>query len=226
VLVILRIQMLSLSSLNTVKELLNSLSWTKILQLAIVFSIIIVAWMSFENSTELYKYFSNPRFIKSMTVAAPLSKRSLESIDQAVANSELIVGIQVFLVNFQTNTRSIIYSSADNTELKSIFANAIGSKISYLPLFNTDPENNKTLVSVIDGDFICNKYDGSIIATVLPDTKSYIKSVCVTGIPPYYGKISGMISIFTNRPPTPEEVDQLRVLSRNLSTVIYNADLK
>lgn len=217
--------MLSLSSLNTVKELLNSLSWKKILQLAILFSVIIMAWMLFENRTEIYKYYSSPRFIKSVA-STLLSKKTTDAVDSVVDSSDLIVGIHISLVNFKTNTSAIIYSTADNKDLKAAFDAALETSIAYLPLFNTDPNNNRRLVAVIDGDFVCDKYEGSVMANTLPGTTLYISSLCISGIPPYYGKISGMITIFTRRPPSPEEVDQLRVLSRNLSTTIYNTDLK
>jgi hypothetical protein len=79
---------------------------------------------------------------------------------------------------------------------------------------------------MINGEFVCNDYSPNILATDIPLSANKIKYICATGIPPYYGRFVGMVGIFLSRIPTADEVDQLRVLTKKLSTEVYEHELK
>lgn len=212
-----------LEKLSIFQRILQMLSWKKIGQIATVAFIFIVVLTVYELRDKIHDI---PLRISGnyTTPIASLSKQSIEMINLAVTSSELIVGIRIVTVDFHKNTRHVIYSFSDDAALEQIYTKSDTSMI--FPLFTDDVVNNKRIVDLINGEYICDPYPETIGAVTTPTTKAYIHTICANGIPPYYGIFSGIVSISTHRQPTVTEYAQLRELARSMATVIYERDLK
>jgi hypothetical protein len=210
---------------ETIQTLLGSLTWRKIALLTVFLSILGFSYAMFDNRFAVYDFFSATRTIPPATVIK-LSKSSIENINAAVAQSDVIVAIQITLVDFQRNTRIITYTSVDNAELRALYGNFIKKAPTELPLFNSDMINNERLVNLVNGNFICNNYKETLSAKLVPESAAYVKTLCAGPVPPLYGRFSGIISIYLSREPTHVEVEQLRTLSKSLGLLVYNNDLR
>jgi len=213
-------------NLAIVQKFLQVLTWRKNVQFLVFILIAGLAYATFENRESIYNFASQAKIAADPPLAKKISKQITDKIDTAVNKSDLIIGIQITIVDFQKNTRFVIYTSIDDVDLKNIFVRFTDNTIAELPLFNSDVNNNKRLVGLINGEYICNPFIDTIGAKLMPDATKYITTVCANGIPPYYGKFSGIVSVYTRRQPTSEEVDQIRTLSRLLSTEIYERNFK
>lgn len=211
--------------IETIQTLLGSLTWRKITLLTVFLSILGFSYAMFDNRFAVYEFFSAARTVPPATVIK-LSKTSVDSINASVAQSDIVVAIQITLVDFQRNTRIITYTSVDNEELKALYGNFIKKAPTELPLFNSDMINNERLVNLVNGNFICNTYKETLSAKLVPESVAYVKTLCAGPVPPYYGRFSGIISIYLSREPTSVEVEQLRNLSRSLGLLVYNNDLR
>jgi hypothetical protein len=211
--------------LASIQKFLDILTWTKIAQLVVFLLIVALAWATYESRNSIYNYITRSK-ISNNSHPVKLSRSSTEEIIKSVGKSQLIVGIQVFVVDFQRNAREVIFTTSDVPELKLIYENFEKSNIFEFPLFNADIANNKRLVSLINGEFACNPFKETIGYKILPEASKHIEYVCAVGIPPFYGKFSGIVSIYLNRQPTVEEVDQIRNLSKNISSLIYEKDFR
>lgn len=215
----------SASDLTAIRRFLDALSWKKIAQLAAFLFVIVSGWVTFEMREPIYNFIVQSRIQKSQpSVLSSISKKTASVIDSMVIQSPLIIGISIVNVDFQRNLRTIIYTSIDDNGLKAEYDKVYVS--TSLPLFDTNVSNNKRLVGIINGEFICSPYADTVSAETAPATKKYIQTACISGIPPYYGAFSGIVNIYLTRQPTPEEVDQIRVLSRNISVLVYDSDFK
>jgi len=212
-------------NLTSVRVLLNTLTWKKISQLVVFLFIVALAWSGFETRESIYNFIRQER-ITTTPVIRNISKLTSYDIDKAIEQSELIVSMQVTVVDFQRNIRSIVYTGVDNVALKDIYSRFELGTFKELPLFNNDVVNNKRIVDLINGEFSCGVYTESLLYKMLPETGQYIKYSCSNGIPPFYGKFTGMVTVYTNRVPTPEEVDQLRAVLKHISSIIYDRDFK
>lgn len=216
----------SVNDLTTVRRFLDALSWKKIAQLAVFLFVIVLGWATFEMREPIYNFIVQTRIQKSQpSLLTALSKKTTTIIDNIVTQSDLIAGISIVNVDFQKNLKTMVYVSIDDPRLKAEYVRAYGTATS-LPLFSTDVLNNKRLVGIINGEFICSSYAETVAAQTAPETKKYVSTVCVSGIPPYYGAFSGIVNIYLHRIPTQEEVDQIRVMSRNISVLVYDTDFK
>lgn len=214
-----------LSKLSTIQKFLTTLTWKKIAQVSIFTIILATSWTVFQAREYLYGYFISPKLpISSAVVVRPLN--SAHYLEDAVVKSELIVGVQVVITDFQTNSRYAIFTFADNPEMAKIYQKFASEGLVQFPIFNNDLINNQRMVELINGDFTCAKWSETVGSKVIPDAGKYLDTQCSIGISPSYGKFVGYINIYTNRPPTPEEVDLLRTLIKNLAKTVYENDFK
>ena len=82
------------------------------------------------------------------------------------------------------------------------------------------------MIDLINGEFVCSPFTDTIGSKIIPELAKHIHTVCANGIPPYYGKFLGIVSIYTKRAPLPEEQDQIRSIAKNLSSMIYDNNFK
>jgi len=211
--------------IETIQTLLGSLTWRKIALMTTFLAVIGFSYALFDNRFAVYEFFGSARNIPAPQ-AIKLSKSSISSIDSAVAQSEIVIAIQITLVDFQRNTRVITYTGIDNPKVKEIYIKFMDKAPTELPLFNTDMINNERLVNLVNGDFICTPYKDTLSAKLVPESISYIKTLCAGPVPPLYGRFTGIISIYLSREPTAIEVEQVRGLSKNLGLLVYNNDLR
>ncbi len=198
----------------------------KLAQFMVFLLIIAAAYAAYENRQSVYDFAAGSRVRTLSPTNQILSVKTISEIDSLVSKSDLIIGMQVTIVDFQKNARYVIYTSIDNSDLRLIYLNQLNSNDINSPLFNADLMNNHLLVALINGDFVCSPFTDTLESKLKPGTSKYIHTVCSNGIPPYYGRFSGIISIYTKRVPLPEEADQIRMLAKNLSSIIYDRDFK
>lgn len=220
--------MLNLSNtLEIVRKFLGILTWEKLLQVTAFIAVLLVSWAVFENRSSIYNFINQNKISNRADKNIKLSKNTIKELESSVSRSGLIVGVQVVLVNFQNNTRYVIHTYTDNPGLADMYNKFIDSNITQeFPLFDSDRVDNNRLIALINGESICYDFDTSIIPRYLPEINRYIDTICSTGIPPFYGKFTGMIVLYLTRSPSPEEVFQVKNLAKKLSVTIFENDLR
>ena len=213
-------------NLTLIQAFLKILTWTKLFQLTMFFVIVGLAFALYETRSIFIEYTKHQRIGHYDSPTQVIGKTSKDEIDQIVTHSDLIVSVIISTVDFQKNTRHIIYKSSDDSNLRKIYENEDKKLSNDVPLFNNDTINNGRMVDLINGEFTCYPYNNSIDALLIPTTIPYADTVCSNGIPPFYGMFSGVVSVVTKRAPTATEVAQLREVTRNLASKIYERDIK
>jgi hypothetical protein len=214
------------SKISAVQKFLTVLTWKKIAQFAVFVSIIVLVWVLYETRVTIYNFTGPARLATNVPPVLKLSKKSIDELTAVVNRSELIIGIQVTVVDFQKNVRTVIFTFADDKNILEIYQEYERRGLVELPIFNNDVLNNKRMVELINGEFVCNPFNETMAYKIMPSASKYIAFVCANGIPPLYSKFTGLITVYTNRIPIAEEIDQIRTMSRNISSIIYDRDFK
>jgi hypothetical protein len=222
------IDMLNVTTkITALQKFLKILSWTKVLQLLSIVTILGVAIAAFDNRQLIYHYTSSySNYTKTPAPWFRLTKESRDIIDAAVIKSDIVVGIQITLVDFNKNTRMIVYSKIDDPGLEKIYNDFSENSVGEIPLFNSDSANNVRMSRLINGEFICDPFKDTIAYKLAPAASNIVSTVCANGIPPTYGRFTGIVSIYLKTVPSQEENDRIRTLSRDLSLGIFERDLK
>lgn len=214
-----------LDKLPIIQRFLDSLTWKNLAQLSVFLFVVFFAYAVYENRQSIYNFVNQEKLEKTTTIVR-LSPTSEKEIRTVVDKSEIIIAMQVTVVDFQRNSRTPIFTYSDNLELLSLYARYVDTNIDpSIPLFNNDQVNNKRTVDLINGEFVCSSYEETIGSKYLSDAGKFIISTCATGIPPFYGRFTGIITIYLNKVPTSEEHDQIRALSKKFSATIYDRDM-
>lgn len=213
--------------MSDVQKFLSVLTWKKLIQLIAFIFIIGLTWATYENRDVIYGFVSQKRIDPVTPHVRSLSKKTSDEINAVSERSELIIGMQVVLADFQKNQRVVIYTYIDENRvmLKQLYSRYQNTSIDNVPLFSDSVEDNKHLVALINGEFSCRPFAETLSAKIAPEAGQYIKYTCSNGIPASYGRFTGLIVVYLQRQPTPEEYDQIRSISRTLATTIFERDL-
>ena len=208
-------------------KFLNVLSWKKLVQLFAFVCIMGLTWATFENREAIYGFASQKRIDPTSAQTRELSKSTKIQINAVIEKSEIIAGVTIMVADFQKNQRILVYAymAQAQSELRKIYSNYVDSSIGDSSLFSDNVEDNKSLVALINGEFVCVPYDTTLGQRLAPTTSQYIKYSCSNGIPASYGRFTGIITVYLTRAPKQDELDQLRIVTKTLSTVIYDNDL-
>ena len=212
-------------SIEDVHKFLGILTWKKIIQLIVFLFVMGLTWATYENKAAIYGFASQKRLESSAPIVHSLSKKTTDEIDTIVKKSEIIVGMNITLADFQRNQRVTVYRGTETTELTEIFDIYAKTSIGNVPLFNNDVENNEIMVNLINGEFVCKPLLSTMTGKLIPDSKKYIHTICMNGIPASFGKFTGIISVQLKKQPTPSEIDQLRAITRQMATTVFERDL-
>jgi hypothetical protein len=215
-----------LEKLAVLSQFIKTLTWRKLMQFAVFLAIIAISWAGFENRESIYGYLSQDKISISKTKITTLSEPTRKEIDRYVYGSSLVVGIQIHVVDFQKNSKFIVYTGTDVQELRLAWQQFFEDSLSVLPLFNTDAINNSNIIDLINGDIICAPYSETTTSKLIPSSTKYIHTVCMSSIPPFYGKFAGIINVHLKQEPSSIELDQIKTMSKILSTTIYDRDFK
>jgi hypothetical protein len=101
-----------------------------------------------------------------------------------------------------------------------VFDKFQASLFTVLPLFNDSPENNKKIVSLINGEFICSKFNTTLTYKYAPDAN--VDTVCSFAVPPYYGQFRGWILVYLKNAPDSADLDEVKIIVRELSYKLDN----
>jgi len=214
-------------TVSNMQKFLSVLTWKKLVQLLAFIFVIGLTWTTYENREIIYGYASQKRIDPSTPHIRELSKKTVDEIKDVVERSELIVGIQVIMADFQKNQRVVVYTYIDSSEdeLRKILSRVSSTSISNVPLFSEAEADNKYLVALINGEFLCRPFDDTLLQHRAQDASRYVKSACSNGIPASYGRFTGLIVVYLKHLPKPDDYDQIRSVARSLSTTIFERDL-
>jgi len=203
--------------LGSIQKILNSTIIKIIIRFLIVFLLLDFGIFILTSKNFTNKLQSNGIHFSQ----GQISKKAIDDIDSAVSKYDLIIGIQITQVDFQKNVRHILYTSIDDKDLEKIYNEFLKDSIGDVPLFNGDAENDERLARIINGEFVCRPFPKTLPGRLMPSASKYVDTVCAVSIPPSYGRIVGIVTVYIKRTPTEIELDQIRYLSQNLADLVY-----
>lgn len=208
-------------------DLLKALTWKKIAQVIVLFLVIGFFWFAWMFRTNMYSSLKMGSLNDvDQTIVIELTKETKARLNDTVTRlPNLVAGVQIINVNFKKNSRSTSYSFVTEPVLKVSMYEYEQSLVTATPLFNTNEINNKRIVDLVNGEFICTPFKETLGAKIYPKAINTVTTICSVSIPPHYGKFSGYMNIYLKRVPDLTEIDMIRQLSFELAGTIYVTDI-
>lgn len=209
-----------MDKLQAFTNLLKSLSWVKIAELLVLLTVLITALVFYENRQTVYDSIG-ANSLSDHQPGIKISERSAAEMTDLVTRSSVILGFQVIEVNFVKNTRRTVFVNIEDAMLKKAFDVYYKTKLTDAPAVTAIEHDNKRLVRLVNGEFVCVPYKDTI-GQVLVGGGDNIGTACSYAVPPIYGKFRGYVTAFLAKGLTNPEQAQIKVVLQNLSMNIYN----
>lgn len=209
-----------MDKLQAFANLIKSLSWVKIAELSVLLILLSLGLAFYENRQAVYDSVG----ANSLSEHAPnikISERSSKEMTELVNRSPVILGLQVIEVDFVKNSRRTVFVNIDDQILNKAFETYFKTKLTDAPAITLIEHDNKRLVRLVNGEFVCLPYKDTI-GQVLVGGGDSIGAVCSLAVPPIYGKFRGYITAFLSKTATISEQQQIKIALQNLSMNIYN----
>lgn len=146
-------------------------------------------------------------------------------IERATKVEDNVVAVQVVTIHFYRNIRTETYTYINSPILQSMYDKFMSTKVVEIPVFNNNAENNKNMLKLINGEFVCVPFSESMAGKYVPSASDYVEYVCSIGIPPHhYGEFIGILSVYLKKIPNKEDHNMVFLFIRELSNKIYDAN--
>lgn len=172
----------------------------------------------------LFSMFAGYKFAENAKTESStgLSAHTIHQIDSIGDSTDNIMAIQIVKVNLPRNTRSLSYMYLKDPTLKKLYNVWIDARLSPdYAVFSADTVDNNRLVRLMNHEIICTPYTETVTYRVSPETGRFVSTMCAIGVPPSYGKFSGIVGIMLRNPPTENEISILNVFLKQISMEVY-----
>lgn len=206
---------------------LNTLTWGKVAQVAVLLALLISFWFAYHFRENMYASLKmNTLTETDYVIVIELTPETKIKITETVTRfPNMVAGIQIVNINFRKNTRTASYSFISDPVLKKSIEDFQNNSIADTPIFNDNETNNRRVIALVNGEFICTPFKDTIAITTYSGSVNNISHICSVSIPPHYGKFSGYLNIYVTHKPNSIELEMLRQLATELSNQIYVNDI-
>lgn len=153
-----------------------------------------------------------------------ISEETKTQLTNFVKRVEIVNFVAIIEVDLRRNTRIPRFFYFENSESDQRAKQEIASLLPQA-MFDMDPKNTKQMVSVLQNEFSCVRFQDTVYHRFLPDVSKKTPIICRIAIPPFYNKFAGYITIGLSEPPTRYEVDGLRIEASRIAVEIYLRDV-
>ncbi len=206
-------------------KLIKTITLRSVLLWSLAAIAIVVFYTAFENRDEIFSTGqSSGRAGNPVGLEFTIGNQTKKQIAEFVESDKTIVGFAILSADVRLNSRKSIFFYADSKDLKSASPSQ-ALPINRLPLFTNSIENNRQIIKLINGEFVCSPYGTSQLARSAPEINPGVITICRASLPPYYGYFSGFITVFLNTDPSVDQQVLLKNQLESLATEIYFRDV-
>lgn len=209
-----------MDKLQPLVNLIKSLSWTKVAELAVLIVLLIAALTFYENRQAVYDTIGASSLMDH-SAAIVVTEKTKSELENMIDRSKIILGVHVAEVSFIKNTRHTAYLHIDDPILKKAFEAYFKSKMSDAPALTALEGDNTRLVRLVNNEFVCVPYKDTIGYTLVGGGDN-VGMACSVAIPPYYGKFRGYITAFVSKEISTTELSQVRIVLQVMAMNIYD----
>lgn len=215
--------------LNLLPKLASFISWLtprRMLLITAFFLTLIVSLTLFEQRNLIFSKIGDGAVVIETPPKIRIAESVADDIITFVDGNKKVVFFSLVSSSIRLNQSEIVYFYTDNPVLRELHLASLKDSGSSFPIFTSIQGENAQMVSALNGEFACYKYEETFKNRSLPQGASIAPYVCNISLPPYYGEFSGFITFGLIDAPTAAEIDALRLVGTRISTEIYTRNFK
>lgn len=208
-------------------KIVKTITLNKVIVWGVTASILVVGYTIFEQRKVLYNFIFEdaPAVVALKSTSFTVSEQTKTAVKTLVVGEDNIAAIIILSADIRNNYRNTIFWFSDDSSIQRSLDALYLNRNAKIPLFSSDQKNNEEIVSVINGEFTCTKYDDAANKSIFPGLKDKFPFICRTSLPPYYGQFSGYIAFVLHSLPDTTALDKIKSEAISLATEIYFRDI-
>jgi hypothetical protein len=213
-----------------VLDFVKHLTWSRLALYVVTATFAISAYTVWENRQNLFNRAGTSlnNTVDDFALDAP-SKVGVGIVADFMARHPEVAMISVVDANPIANQRIVVYRAFNDRRVQANVEQRLAhnSSVGDGPLFTADHDNNKQVLSILNGEFTCSEVrPDSQLATSYPELLPMTPYSCRIPLPPSFGKATGWFSLLMAKPPaTGEYYDRLKFESLMMSLNYYNLEV-
>lgn len=217
-------------NLRYINRIFRDLSWIKILQFSLFCLITLVFLIFWEVRPQVYESLKinaipSGKILESVIMTPKSAQETQKSLKKITHTST--IAIQVISVDFKKNIKTQAHIESNNQEFRKSVEDYLTIRSgSGMPVFGSKESNNRRIVELINGNFVCTPYTETAEPAMYLNTTGIVHYVCSVPIPPFYGKFTGYITAYISKKPTEADLAAIRQTLNELSIIVYEESLR
>lgn len=212
-----------------VVDLVKTLTWTRLALYTVTALLAVSLYTVWENRQNLLTRVSTSlnSTVDDFILEAP-TKVGVGIVTDFMKQHPAVQMITIVDANPIDNTRVIVHRSFNDQKVKAYIEARTGEypRAGDGPLFTADADNNKIVLSILNGEFSCSPVrEYSIFARAFPELAGKTTYQCRVPLPPSFGKATGWFSLLLKEPLSAEEYDHIKIDSLLMSLNYYNLEV-
>ena len=212
--------------LKIVNKIIKIITFKKVIILAISGIIGVLSFTIFENSKTIYNVVSGDQFKSGSVETFNISEISKTNLRKFVDEIDVVSSIIILNVDIRHNQRIPVFWYSTEPNIQRALNTNYADKIVRMPVFSSSENANSEIVSILNGEFTCNRNNDVINMITSSDIKNKFLYLCSISIPPYYGQFSGYIIVTLNSLPEKPTLDTIKFEMINMTLDIYLRDIR
>lgn len=201
-------------------SLLDKLNLKRVILFGLLTTMALMAYYAYYYAPEIGdRYLTNIR-AKELTVVKPGAQKSINSFMSKHHSTAIYLTVMKF--NFLANMRAPIYHEFNNDDVKQDVFKRLNGGDGAIPLFiKDDIENNDQVISIIQGETICNTFSAGGLGRVWPDMVKIFAMSCRVPVPPAAGGVRGYVAVHMNKILSGYELESFKLDLRLLANDLH-----
>lgn len=204
-------------------KLVQIITLKKVIIWALAGTVGVLGYTIFENSKTVYSLITGETY-KTNNVLFKISEPSRIVLKKFVDELPIISSLIILNVDIRHNQRIPIYWYSSDTIIQRTLNANYADRIVRIPAFSSNEKNNAEIVSMLNGEFTCNR--NAEIINIIASAADKFTYLCSMSLPPYYGQFSGYMIITLKTLPDRSTLDLIKLEMTTVATDVYLRDIQ
>jgi len=196
--------------IDAIAKILVKLSLKRVLLFALLSGTCVLSYLTYTSQASITEYV----FAKKEKPFTAIGDRSkLAALAFMKKYQSTAAYLTVLKLEHRKNTRTPVYRAFNDDELRDEIMKRLNGGSGALPMYiKGDESNNTQMISLVQGEQICDPFMAGGLSRVWPDLKNKFVASCRVPFPQGFGNIQGYIVVhFRGQPMRPYEWDAMRI---------------
>ncbi len=216
----------TLEVLQALQDLTDKLTWRRIATALLAGVVALILFTGYEFRGQLvHAAVSYAQQRDQLQYAEwDISGPSGQQLRGLVESNSMVSMVMVEKIDLQRNRRIPKFWHLNSPIEQDRFTKMVGSRLPDAA-FDDDAQSVQQLIGILNNEFVCSRFEDTALFHFSPQLKESMPYVCSIAVPPFYGRMLGILTFGLATRPTQSEHAAIRAEATRLAVELYLHDI-